>query len=110
LSYFTGLLPFLPLPNHAFQIPLFTAHFFQWKQREWKNPVKSYLFFAGLRVMNVLLVPLLWHLRRRGVMTFYWVCNSEEEFDRALSLGASGIITDEPFLLREYLRNRKVNE
>jgi hypothetical protein len=75
LAYFTGLLPFLSLRAHALQVPLYTSHFFQWKRREWKNPIKTYIFFAALRVMNVLMIPMLWHLRQRGVMTFYWVCN-----------------------------------
>jgi hypothetical protein len=87
-------LPFLPLPAHALQIPLYTSHFFEWKRREWQNPLKTYLFFAGLIIMNFLTIPMVWHLRKRGVMTFYWVCNNEEEFTRAIACGGSGIITD----------------
>jgi glycerophosphoryl diester phosphodiesterase len=57
-----------------------------------------------LKAMNQLMKPLAWHLRRRGVMTYHWVCNNEEEFSRAIDCGAVGIITDEPVLLDEYLK------
>jgi glycerophosphoryl diester phosphodiesterase len=53
--------------------------------------------------MNVLIQPLVSHLRKRGIMTFYWVCNCEEDFKRAIKYGASGIMTDDPLLLDQYL-------
>ena len=41
--------------------------------------------------------PLIWHLKQRGIVTFLWVCNDEEAFDRARFMGGQGIMTDEPF-------------
>jgi hypothetical protein len=37
LAYFLGVLSFLPIKQHALQIPLYTTHFYEWKKREWKN-------------------------------------------------------------------------
>lgn len=39
-------------------------------------------------------------------MTYYWVCNYEQDFKRAVELGACGIMTDSPSLLHEYLEGR----
>jgi glycerophosphoryl diester phosphodiesterase len=49
--------------------------------------------------MNLLIWPLISHLRKRGIMTIYWVCNYEEDFKRAINYGACGIMTDDPPLL-----------
>lgn len=35
--------------------------------------------------------------------TYLWVLNSEEEFERAFKLGSTGVMTDFPTLLREYI-------
>lgn len=43
------------------------------------------------------------HLRKRGIPTYLWVLNEEEDFDRAFALGAAGVMTDRPTLLRKYL-------
>lgn len=62
--------------------------------------------FFGLRVGYYVALPLIWHLKRRGVMTFYWVCNTNSEFKRAIEGGCCGIMTDDPFLLNEYLKGK----
>lgn len=36
------------------------------------------------------------HLKKRGVMTYHWVCNCEDDFKRALKYGSCGIMTDKP--------------
>lgn len=35
--------------------------------------------------------------------TYLWVLNEEHEFDRAFKLGATGVMTDFPTKLKEYL-------
>lgn len=49
-----------------------------------------------------------YHLRKRGIMTYFWVCNCEKDFERALKFGACGIMTDDPPLLDEYLLQRNM--
>ncbi len=37
------------------------------------------------------------------LQVFYWVCNTEEDFDRAFSMGQVAIVTDYPSDLVSYL-------
>lgn len=55
--------------------------------------------------MSRLFVP---HLKKRGILTFFWILNSEEDFARAVSIGASGIMTDRPTVLTAYLKSRSL--
>ena len=48
-----------------------------------------------------------YHLRKRGIMTYFWVANYEGDFQRAYNYGASGIMTDNPPLLNKYLLQQK---
>jgi glycerophosphoryl diester phosphodiesterase len=55
-------------------------------------------------MLNILIQPLVSHLRKRGILTFYWVCNQENEFTNAIKYGASGVMTDDPELLHQFLQ------
>jgi glycerophosphoryl diester phosphodiesterase len=55
--------------------------------------------------MNFISKPLIWHLKRRGIMTYGWVCNTQESLERANWMGVQGIMSDEPFMLDEYVKN-----
>jgi hypothetical protein len=61
-----------------------------------------------LKLLNTLTKPLIWHLKQRGVMSFGWVCNTMEAMDNAVRAGFQGIMTDDPEILGEYLRERKL--
>ena len=39
--------------------------------------------------------------------TYLWVLNSEDEFERAFKLGATGVMTDFPTMLRDYLDQKE---
>lgn len=56
-----------------------------------------------MKLSNMICKPLIWHLRRRGIMTYYWVCNNEKEYERAIKLGCGGIITDDAERLNDFL-------
>lgn len=47
-----------------------------------------------IKFMNFVSKPLIRHLKKRGVMTFGWVCNTEEAMDRARWMGVQGIMSD----------------
>ena len=49
-----------------------------------------------MRIMN-------YHLRKRGILTFYWVCNYDADFRKAINHGASGIMTDNPATLHNFI-------
>ena len=50
-----------------------------------------------LRFMNFMSKPLIWHLKKRGVMTFGWVCNTKQAMERAAWMGVQGIMSDQPY-------------
>lgn len=56
--------------------------------------------------MNYLMKIMAYHLRMRGVMTYYWVCNDKVDFEWAINLQGCGIMTDDPPLLNNYLQEK----
>lgn len=61
-----------------------------------------------LRFFNLISRLFIPHLKKRGILTFYFILNSTVDFDTAVSMGCSGIMTDETNKLAEYLRNKKI--
>lgn len=92
----TGLLPFVEVKEKVLQIPLYTKAYEATRGREKGNGLSNWLYFMGIKLAYYAAIPLLWHLKRRGVLAFYWVCNSESEFYRAIKGGCNGIMTDDP--------------
>jgi hypothetical protein len=76
LSYFFGLLPFVKIDEVALQLPLYTEDFKKWKLSTAENKLKVHIAFQGLKILNFVIQPMIWHLKKRGIMTFYWVCNT----------------------------------
>lgn len=66
-----------------------------------KQPKSRFLF----RLLDWLVVRkfVINHLRKRGIPTYLWVLNEKEDFERAFAMGAAGVMTDRPTLLREFL-------
>jgi hypothetical protein len=54
--------------------------------------------------MNFISKPLIWHLKKRGVITFGWVCNTNEAMERAAWMGVQGIMSDEPYELDKFAK------
>ena len=44
------------------------------------------------------------HLSQRGIQTYVWVLNEEEDFEKAFKLNVTGVMTDYPSLLTDYLQ------
>ena len=79
--YFMGLLPYYNIKQSALQMPLYTTEFHKLKIEQNPNKIRSIdAVFGGIRFMNWALQPMIQHLRKRGIMTYYWVCNEEEHF------------------------------
>ncbi|XP_041349397.1 lysophospholipase D GDPD1-like [Gigantopelta aegis] len=99
--FYTGLLPFVPLKESLFEIimPSILLHD---KKFEETFTLKERIF---IKLIDTLLMrPVLFeHLKRRGIQTYLWVLNTEEEFDRAYKLGVDGIMTDFPTKLKAFI-------
>ncbi|XP_016838612.1 lysophospholipase D GDPD1 isoform X1 [Nasonia vitripennis] len=105
---YTGLLPFVPLRETHLEIFLPSIYSFRRKDRQIPSFLPIDKVFLG--AMNVLLMrPCLFnHLQARGIHVYFWVLNKEEEFQKALDLKATGIMTDYPTKLKLFLKNKMI--
>lgn len=101
LTFYIGLLPFLPIKESSLAILM-------------PSTLKKAFgpSFAGSRRMRILASVLDFllmsrvlfsHLKARGINVYLWVLNDEEDFKRAFKLGVTGVMTDNPSKLREWL-------
>ena len=93
--YYTGLLPFVPIRETHFEIPMPTT----WLSND-RQMLASFLDRVLMRK------KLMKHLEARGIQTYMWVLNREEEFKKAFQCGVTGVMTDYPSLLAKYLESR----
>ncbi|XP_055937918.1 lysophospholipase D GDPD1-like isoform X1 [Argiope bruennichi] len=105
---YNGLLPFVPLRESCLELLMPSVIL--------KNPsmmISRDKFWSPYLVwlIDKLLMrkALFDHLSKRGIQTYLWVLNDEEDFERALELGATGIMTDYPTKLRKFLDKKAMN-
>ena len=102
LLYYSGLLPFVSLKETHFEIPMPSIYFRIGIKGRDLTPLQKFLVQAVDCIL--LRKSLIDHLKKRGIPTYIWVLNREEDFERAFRLGASGVMTDYPTLLNEFLK------
>ncbi|XP_061924166.1 lysophospholipase D GDPD1 isoform X1 [Entelurus aequoreus] len=98
--FYTGLLPFVPLKEQFLEIPMPTIIT---KLRDPHSITKSQLFLTWLADSLLMRKALFQHLTARGIQVYIWVLNDEEDFQRAFNLGATGVMTDFPTKLKDFL-------
>ncbi|KAH9595238.1 Lysophospholipase D gdpd1, variant 2 [Schistosoma haematobium] len=102
--YVVGLLPFIPIKYDCFEIPLVSvirSNEFA-RRRHWDRFLPhTVLLLSDFILSSPLFIE---HLRKRGLPVFFWVCNNEEDMEKAFELGASGVMTDYPRKLTEFLK------
>ncbi|XP_048837511.1 lysophospholipase D GDPD1-like isoform X2 [Brienomyrus brachyistius] len=107
LLFYTGLLPFVPLKEQFLEIPMPSI------MTKLKDPAR---ISRSQRLMTWLADTLLMrktmfeHLKARGIQVYVWVLNDEEDFQRALDLGATGIMTDFPTKLKDFMEKRSLTK
>ncbi|KAL8604664.1 hypothetical protein ACOMHN_013444 [Nucella lapillus] len=101
LLFYTGLLPFVPLKESLLEIIMPSIILDKRNFKREYSRVQTVLF----KIMDFLLMRpcLIHHLKKRGIQTYLWVLNSQDEFERAFSLGATGVMTDFPTMLKDFL-------
>ncbi|KAK4316078.1 hypothetical protein Pmani_012722 [Petrolisthes manimaculis] len=101
LLLYTGVLPFIPLKEThleifmpAHMLKIYGSHF----------GVKWWHAWVA-KIANMLLIrrSLFEHLSKRGVQTYLWVMNTEDDFRLAFETGATGVMTDYPTKLKAFL-------
>jgi len=100
LTFYTGLLPFIPLKESFLEI-IMPSPILRWEKSSLTRSMKMLIRIVDIVFMNSFLFK---HLERRGIHTFLWVLNEDEDFDRAFKkLGVSAVMTDYPTQLTRYL-------
>jgi len=98
VSFYTGLLPFLPITETHLEI------FLPKSLINCTTTPELYRKCLPLWLINkVMMRPLLFqHLHERGIQTYLWVLNNEEDYQQAMELGVTGIMTDYPSKLKKF--------
>ncbi|XP_012691699.1 lysophospholipase D GDPD1 [Clupea harengus] len=104
--FYTGLLPFFPLKEQFLEIPMPSIIT---KLKDPSRMTRSQRVLTWLADTLLMRKALFDHLTARGIQVYIWVLNDEEDFKRAFDLGATGIMTDYPTKLKEFMeKNRDI--
>ncbi|MBN3308999.1 lysophospholipase D GDPD1 [Amia ocellicauda] len=98
--FYTGLLPFVPLKEQFLEIPMPSIIT---KLKDPRRMSRSQRFITWLADTLLMRKALFDHLTARGIQVYVWVLNDEEDFQRAFALGATGVMTDYPTKLKEFI-------
>jgi len=106
-KYCIGILPFCPIRENVFEIPIFTATFNENIRRvASESRTRRFFGWVFITLSNAVLSSkgLFRHLQKRGIKVVVWVANEDIEFERAYKiLGVDGVMTDYPTRLTNYL-------
>ncbi|XP_061568255.1 lysophospholipase D GDPD3a [Cololabis saira] len=104
LLFYSGLLPFVPLGESLLQfyLPRLMNRTYIPELRILRNGLVVFL------IEKVTMRKSLFkHLAARGIQVHLFVCNEDEDIEAAFEVGATGVMTDYPTVLSNYLsRNR----
>ncbi|KAM6946283.1 lysophospholipase D GDPD1 [Aplochiton taeniatus] len=104
--FYTGLLPFIPLKEQFLEIPMPTIITKLRDPDRLTKPQRVVIWLADTLLMRKALFD---HLTSRGVQVYVWVLNDEEDFQRAFNLGATGVMTDYPTKLKNFIERNGCN-
>uniref|UniRef100_A0AAZ3NWL5 GP-PDE domain-containing protein n=1 Tax=Oncorhynchus tshawytscha TaxID=74940 RepID=A0AAZ3NWL5_ONCTS len=104
LLYYSGLLPFVPLGESflQFYLPRIINRTYIPEERLLKNSMVIYLI-EKLTMRKSLFK----HLANRGIQVHLFVCNEDPDIEAAFEAGATGVMTDYPTLLTDYLHRHR---
>lgn len=95
LSFYTGILPFLPIKESFYEIIM--PSIFEGRLTGYQRIL--------VKIVDLLLLNkfFLRHLQRRGIQVYLWVLNEDEHFEKAFKLPIDGVMTDFPTKLNNFL-------
>ncbi|KAL6474972.1 hypothetical protein MHYP_G00160120 [Metynnis hypsauchen] len=103
--FYTGLLPFVPLGESLLQFYLPSIINRTYIPEE--NILKK-RFVVFLMEKLTMRKSLFNHLVKRGMQVQLFVCNEENDMEAAFSVGATGVMSDYPTVLSDYLRKHPI--
>uniref|UniRef100_A0A3P9KZ40 Glycerophosphodiester phosphodiesterase domain containing 1 n=1 Tax=Oryzias latipes TaxID=8090 RepID=A0A3P9KZ40_ORYLA len=98
--FYSGLLPFVPIKEQFLEIPMPSIIT---KLKGPNSLTGSQRFIIWLADTLLMRKALFQHLTARGIQVYIWVLNDEEDFQRAFDLGATGVMTDFPTKLKDFM-------
>ncbi|XP_030649504.1 lysophospholipase D GDPD3a [Chanos chanos] len=104
LLFYSGLLPFVPLGESflQFYLPRIFNRTFIPDSALLRNRMVIYLIEKVTMRKSMFK-----HLVDRGIQIHLFVCNEEDDIEAAFEAGATGVMTDYPTLLANYLRRHQ---
>lgn len=101
LLYYTGLLPFVDLPESLVEtcMPSIINRTYFPEHTLMKNR-----FLVYLQEKLIMRKSLFQHLQARGIQVYLWVLNQDSDFRRAFDCGVTGVMTDYPSKLHTFLQ------
>lgn len=105
--FYTGLLPFVPLKEQFLEIPMPSI---LTKMKAPDGLTRSQRVIIWLADTLLMRKALFKHLTARGIQVYIWVLNDEEDFRRAFDLGATGVMTDFPTRLRDFMDKNGISK
>lgn len=105
--FYTGLLPFVPLKEQFLEIPMPSILTKMRDPNGWTRSQRIIIWLADTLLMRKALFN---HLNARGIQVYIWVLNEEEDFQRAFDLGATGVMTDFPTRLRDFMDKNGISK
>ncbi|XP_050962335.1 lysophospholipase D GDPD3a [Labeo rohita] len=104
LLYYTGLLPFVPLGESFLQFYMPQIINREYIPEMW---ILRSSLVTSLIERITLRKGMFKHLTDRGIQIHLFVCNEEEDIEAAFAAGATGVMSDYPTLLSNYIRRHK---
>lgn len=105
--FYTGLLPFVPLKEQFLEIPMPSIIT---KLTDPESLSRSQRVLTWLADTLLMRKALFQHLTARGIQVYIWVLNDEEDFQRAFDLGATGVMTDFPTRLKDFMDRNGISK
>ncbi|XP_075871119.1 lysophospholipase D GDPD1 isoform X1 [Nelusetta ayraudi] len=105
--FYSGLLPFVPLKEQFLEIPMPSIIN---KLKDPNSLTRSQRVIAWLADRLLMRKALFQHLTARGIQVYIWVLNEDEDFQRAFDLGATGVMTDFPTRLRDFMNRKAISK
>ncbi|XP_069840632.1 lysophospholipase D GDPD3 [Dendropsophus ebraccatus] len=101
LLYYTGLLPFVDLPEsvvETYMPSIINRTYFP------EHALMRNRFLVYLQEKLMMRRSLFQHLQDRGIQIYLWVLNQDSDYRRAFDCGVTGVMTDYPSKLHSFLR------
>ena len=102
LAYLAGVLPLVPVRGDVLWFAYFSDEFLEHVRQRMGNSYKVKFALCLYRFFRWIINPAFRHLRKRGVLVFFFIANTEREFESIMKYSIDGFITDAPAEMMKY--------